>query len=64
MKIFSPNFAENVYGFKNMSVKNFVLILENQMAAIADNIFYNLKYCSLYQYICTKCIWLGELVWE
>ena len=29
-------FAENVYGFENMSVKNFVLILKDNMAAIAD----------------------------
>ena len=29
-------FAENVYGCKNMSVTNFVLILKNNMAAIAD----------------------------
>ena len=29
-------FVENVYGSENMSVKNFVLILKNSMAAIAD----------------------------
>ena len=29
-------FAENVYGCENMSVKNFVLILKNNMAAIDD----------------------------
>ena len=44
-------FAENVYGCKNMSVTNFVLILKNNMAAIADcleiiHMFQNLKYCS------------------
>ena len=29
-------FAENVYGYENMSVKKFVLILKNNMAAIAN----------------------------
>ena len=29
-------FAENVYGCENMSVKTFVLVLKNNMAAIAD----------------------------
>ena len=41
-------FAENVYGSKNMHVKNFVLILKNNMAAMADcmkiiDLFANLK---------------------
>ena len=30
-------FEENVYGCENLSVKNFVLILKNNMAAIADS---------------------------
>ena len=29
-------FAENVYGYENVSVKSFFLILNNKMAAIAD----------------------------
>ena len=29
-------FAENVYGYENMSVKHFVLIVKNKMATIAD----------------------------
>ena len=29
-------FAENVYGCENMSVTNFVFILKNNMAVIAD----------------------------
>ena len=45
-------FAENVYGCENMSVKNLVLILKNNMAAIAGSLkiidmFLNLKYYSI-----------------
>ena len=29
-------FAENVYGYENLSLKNFSLILKNKMAAIAN----------------------------
>ena len=29
-------FAGNVYGYKNLSLKNFSLILKNKMAAIAN----------------------------
>ena len=36
MTISSPDFAENVYGCENISIKNFVLILKNNMAAIVD----------------------------
>ena len=44
-------FAENVYGCENMSLKNFVLILKYNMAAIAEcskiiDMFLNFKYCS------------------
>ena len=30
------NFAGNVYGYKNLSLQNFSLILKNKMAAIAN----------------------------
>ena len=35
-KVIFTKFAGNVYGYKNLSVQNFSLILKNKMAAIAN----------------------------
>ena len=49
----SSTFAGNVYGYENLSVQNFGLILKNNMAAIA-NCLKILKYSTQLHQICTK----------
>ena len=59
-------FAGYVYGYKNLSLKNFSLILKNKMATIVNclqivKVLIILKYSSLLHQICTKAIWLEKL---